>query len=391
MSKRTTGFILLLSAFLVHCKSNTAPGQPDSVTEADAAREGGSEPRSILSGKPQYSNVEWVRAKTGALYVTEYQKPFRFIALDREHLERAKTATAEFSEFAWTHLFQARLPEDLTIIVPRDDDTRALVPVAGAAGGFNPHYRVVISPVGIGWGNLIHELTHALHLADMKALGQQHPMWIIEGLGTLFESTTHDGTRYLGVANFRLPGLIDALSADASIPLKTLASIDRNGFKPQCFEQSRYLLMYLQEHKQLESFYSEYKKSYSKDPTGIAALEKVTGMRTDAFEKTWAMWVKRLAEEHLQTSPVLGLRLAEEHGPNGLRVKRVVEASSAAKAGILEGDVVTRVNGGEIRSGAELGAAIESKRLGDVLEVELTRQGATMAVEVKLEDLRVVH
>jgi len=51
---------------------------------------------------------------------------------------------------------------------------------------------------------LTHEFTHALHFADQEGRGQEHPIWIAEGLATLFESSKLLGGHAVPQANYRL-------------------------------------------------------------------------------------------------------------------------------------------------------------------------------------------
>ena len=55
-------------------------------------------------------------------------------------------------------------------------------PPMNVLGVFMPAKKTLFVDLNVGEGTLVHEYTHALHFADMEALGQSHPIWIIEGL-----------------------------------------------------------------------------------------------------------------------------------------------------------------------------------------------------------------
>ncbi|MEG0776404.1 MAG: trypsin-like peptidase domain-containing protein [Raoultibacter sp.] len=68
----------------------------------------------------------------------------------------------------------------------------------------------------------------------------------------------------------------------------------------------------------------------------------------------------------------------------GAYVSSVVADSSAAKAGIQEGDIITKFNNTQITSANDLILAIRSVNPGDKATVEVNREGETKSVEVTL-------
>jgi len=41
---------------------------------------------------------------------------------------------------------------------------------------------------------MTHEFTHALQFGDLDPLAEEHPIWIVEGMASLFESGQFEGT-----------------------------------------------------------------------------------------------------------------------------------------------------------------------------------------------------
>jgi len=78
--------------------------------------------------------------------------------------------------------------------------------------------------------------------------------------------------------------------------------------------------------------------------------------------------------------------------PQGAYVRRVVEGSAADRAGIKEGDIITKIDGkrlgkpatGEKTDQAGLAKIINRKKVGDQVEIEYWRDGETKTVKVKL-------
>ncbi|MFF2651200.1 trypsin-like peptidase domain-containing protein [Streptomyces sp. NPDC058045] len=105
---------------------------------------------------------------------------------------------------------------------------------------------------------------------------------------------------------------------------------------------------------------------------------------------------KRVAEELINdgfaTHPVLGVTLDMDYTGDGARVaargnsggSAVERGGPGAKAGIRDGDVISRVDGKAVHSGEELIVRIRSHRPGDRLELTLHRAGKEKKVSLVL-------
>lgn len=80
--------------------------------------------------------------------------------------------------------------------------------------------------------------------------------------------------------------------------------------------------------------------------------------------------------EH-EKRPLLGVFIDtyDKDGQKGAKVSRIVENSAAEKAGLQEGDVITKVNRTVISSDSELKAAIKEHEVGEKVTVEFLRDG----------------
>ncbi len=83
-----------------------------------------------------------------------------------------------------------------------------------------------------------------------------------------------------------------------------------------------------------------------------------------------------------QVARTLGLKRAA-----GAYIERLVSGSPAAKAGLLPGDVIVRFNGHDVRRSTDLPWLAASAGVGTAAKVELIREGAPKAVQVKLTAL----
>jgi putative serine protease PepD len=79
----------------------------------------------------------------------------------------------------------------------------------------------------------------------------------------------------------------------------------------------------------------------------------------------------------------LGVEIASAAG-GGARVGSVRTGTPAAKAGLRAGDVITKVDGTSIGSSVELQQAIDARKPGDRITLEVRRAGATRTVHVTL-------
>ncbi len=69
------------------------------------------------------------------------------------------------------------------------------------------------------------------------------------------------------------------------------------------------------------------------------------------------------------------LRAGERNRLVGVRLTKIMADGPAAQAGLLSGDILTRVGGRTVRKPSDVIAAIQLRRPGEALEIELLRDG----------------
>jgi S1-C subfamily serine protease len=78
--------------------------------------------------------------------------------------------------------------------------------------------------------------------------------------------------------------------------------------------------------------------------------------------------------------PFMGVRYRQNEVPQGAYVEEVIEESPAEKAGIEAGDIITKPK--------EIAKEVSLHKIGDVIEVEVYRDGETLNFKVTLEEAK---
>ncbi len=320
----------------------------------------------------------------GYLYEIDHERKLVFATnVDRQTLEEMKTRLTAYASAQWAGLFEHGFDRYLAIVIPRGRDWRW----GRAVGGFYSRaaHMLVARTVGM---TLVHEFTHALHYADQDGLGQQHPIWVSEGLATLFETSAVIDGRAVPQPNRRLNLLQHLLRKRREIPLDELLAYSHRKFMRNsmtAYAQSRYLMMYLHRRGLLKRWYDAYTAGYEEDPNGGKALEAVLDQPLDEAQRDWRNWVLaqrppvlRLPAEHAY----IGIQLRQH--VDGVRIARVVPGSGAAEAGLGVGDVILRIDGERIVEPGHLLRVVSECEVGDQIRLHIRRGTAYRDVDVTL-------
>jgi S1-C subfamily serine protease len=138
----------------------------------------------------------------------------------------------------------------------------------------------------------------------------------------------------------------------------------------------------------LETWYRTYCDTWEIDPTGGKAWEKVFGRPLDDVNERWRRWVLGRGQiddrvDHGDAS----IGITGEEAGDGVRVVSVV-GTQARRGGLRVEDVILKVDGEPVRSRIELMMAIASRKVGDVVRLEIRRGREVRVVIVRLEPLR---
>ncbi|MGB1015538.1 MAG: hypothetical protein ACPG4T_15485, partial [Nannocystaceae bacterium] len=111
-------------------------------------------------------------------------------------------------------------------------------------------------------------------------------------LASLYEQSSEREGKLMGLPNWRLAGLHEALRQKTLPSFKTLCESGRRFYSDDPgtnYAQARYLCYWLQEAGLLNRFYHAFVASVGEDPTGYKTLQKVI-RTTDmvGFQRRWS-------------------------------------------------------------------------------------------------------
>jgi len=326
-------------------------------------------------------------------YKTVYDTEHNFLYLHTksdQEFSVVRKGLEEYAEYQWKTLFQNRPQQPIYIVMlgPKDNGK---VLRRGIGGMFQPSTNILFCGDMPGMklvkaDVVTHEFTHALHFADMQARRQGHPIWLIEGLATLFESSKREGGKVVPGSSARL-GIVQAAAKQGrALPWAGLMKMTHPQFMRVAglaYAQSRYVLMYMYEKGLLKKFYDEYtrKKNFASDKTAAESVEVVFGKPLPAVEREWKAW---LMKQKPPSVPFMGV-MTQEQGPK-LVVRTVFAKSPAAKAGFKVGDVVVSIEGAPIRTRGDLLGTLGGKDVGDTVTVVVLRGDQEKTLNVTLGD-----
>lgn len=158
-------------------------------------------------------------------------------------------------------------------------------------GHYGHSQKYIVINYETGPGTMVHELTHALMSEDFP----EAPIWLAEGMASLYEHCRAEGDVLRGDDNWRLPELKTALETGTLTPLSVLLSMSppvfRGAKESLNYAQSRYFCKYLEELGVLPTVYKEFRNRYSEDPTGAKFIAKACGKPLQNIEESWKRWI----------------------------------------------------------------------------------------------------
>jgi len=325
--------------------------------------------------------------RLGAGYVARIDPQRRIVyvsAIDPGNFQRVTALLSMQHDLLRRQIFPAPLGWNVTVIFPTLNDYRRRTPLAKAAGFYHHPsrtlYSVSLSDV------LLHEFTHALHHNDQHLSRQQHALWVIEGLATLFQRCKPTAAGLEPQNDWSLGDLQETVKAGKACKLAELMTMSQKAFLEKAethYSQVRWVMMYLYRKGKLPEFYATYKATWAADATGRKALEKVFAQDLDKIEADWTQWLLELEPPWKPGYTVkarLGVRM--KPGEDGVEITGFLRGSAAGATHLLRpGDVVLAINGQQTPSPRDLTAAVQACKPGQIVDIEIIRDGKVTTIK----------
>ena len=243
-------------------------------------------------------------------------------------------------------------------------------------------------------GSLRHEFCHALYYANMEQLKQKHPLWVQEGLASLYEDYIFTNDEQVVFLPNERHNIVKALAAAGRLtPWRDLLSLSEERFMArasQLYPQTRSIFEFLADRGRLRSWYRALIEHFDVDRTGAAAFETCFGMPLADVERSWRLWLMTRPKIDLTIDAgdaVLGIESKPNVSNDGVLITEIRPRSAAAGSQLRVGDTIVSVDGTPTRSFAELFTLIAAKRIGDTVRVRARRDGGYFTVVVRLRPL----
>lgn len=238
--------------------------------------------------------------------------------------------------------------------------------------------------------SLRHEFFHVLHWRDMERRGQEHPIYVQEGLASLVEDYDVGADGRIEIApSWRTNAVKRRERTGGLMRIEQLAAMDHTKFTRQQplanYALARTTFLWLEREGKLAAWYTHYTANFRADPTGIKSFEAVLGAPIKDLNKRFRDWVFKLPEVPEEVPPggaSLGVAVEVKSG-DGVTVVGFSREPGAG-AGLRIGDVVRSIGGKPTREMAELVRVLGTFKPGGEVDVEVRRGEAIEIVRVTL-------
>ncbi|QEG21839.1 DUF1570 domain-containing protein [Mariniblastus fucicola] len=161
-------------------------------------------------------------------------------------------------------------------------------------GYYSPSDKALVMNISTGGGTLVHEIVHPFMAANFEAC----PSWFNEGLASLYEQSSEQNGKIVGLTNWRLRGLQLAIHDGLLGSFENMMSTTDREFYDGAstnYAQARYLCYWLQQQGKLREFYRRFSENAANDQSGIDTLKEILGTNDlKAFQAGWEKEVLKL-------------------------------------------------------------------------------------------------
>lgn len=340
---------------------------------------------------------QWSRETLGPGAIIERDDDLRLVLatnLERETFDRMAKSIREQMRLQVRMLFDGPPNSYVLVLVPTPEKADELIG-SMYVGGYYDHdtRRLVLRDLG---PSLRHEITHALHHGQMDRLGQSHPMWIQEGLASMFEMYGVDESgAYRVLDNTRLNIVLNLRRAAALTKWRDFFAQKDDSFNRVRargkYAEARAIFQYVAEQGRLEAWYRLYLETFSEDRTGALAFERLFDKPLEDVEHDFRAWLstkEKVAESVPWSRPSIGVWLADHAANDGVQILDVNPGGAARRAGVRAGEVIVEIDGRPMYAVEEIVADILKRADGEEITLRLRRGRVYREVRIILEPIR---
>lgn len=298
---------------------------------------------------------------------------------------RMKAMLSELQRHLLKAYFLKPSTTPVLVAIVRPEDAKAYLDRPEIKGMYlHRERRLVARDTG---QSLQHEFVHLAHYAHMDRLGQRHPMWVQEGLASLYEDyqLKADG-RIEFHPNIRFNLARKQVTSNTARAWKDLVSLSSESFMDDAerlYPQTRAMFEFFARERKLEDFYRALCDTFAADPDGSSAIERAFGEPLSKVEARWRKWmIERGAVDDSVTRGDASLGFTADEAVDGVKVRSFVPRSAAKAAGIRVNDVILSIDGVPVRNRDELMLAVARLALGRAIEVRYRRDAVELAVQI---------
>ena len=305
--------------------------------------------------------------------------------LDEASHARMRALLAELAEHLTRTYFGKPPTAPSLVAIVRPEDADAYLERPEVKGMYlHAARRLVARDSG---QSLQHEFVHLLHFAWMERTGARHPLWVQEGLASLYEDYTirPDGSAEFH-PNVRFNLARKQVVARVATPWRELFAMKPTAFMREAervYPQVRAIFEFLAHEGRLVPFLRALDATWRDDPGGTAAIERAFGEPLAKVESRWKDWMIRRGEidDEVERGDA-SLGVAVEDAGDGVRIRSFVVRSAARAAGLRVGDVIIAIGRRPVRNREELVIAVARLEIGRPVRIDYRRDGAESSVEV---------
>ncbi len=305
--------------------------------------------------------------------------------LDENSHRRMRQVLDELERHLVSSYFSKPPSDTLLVAIVRPEDAKKYLERPEVRGMYlHSARRLVSRDAG---QSLQHEFVHLMHFAHMERTGQRHPIWVVEGLASLYEDYTlrADGSIEFH-PNIRFNFARKQVTSRTARSWRELFALSSEEFMEDAerhYPQVRAIFEFFAREAKLEEFYRSLGQTVDGDPDASSAVEKAFGQPLAKVEERWRKWMveRGSVDDRIERDDAsFGIVIADSG--DGVRIREFRHKSAARSAGLRVDDVIFEVDGFPVRNRDEMLMAVARLAVGREVVVRYKRDGKDHSAKI---------